>query len=148
LKARCAGLCESHGAAARKGCEYTHMHILVIDDDRAIRDSLRITLEYEGYEIADAATGREGLALVRRETPDLVLLDVEMPGMNGLEVLKGLHTTHQSLPVVLMSAHGVTAIVVEAMRAGAVDFLEKPFENTDRLRTTIHSAIEQARLLG
>jgi FixJ family two-component response regulator len=83
---------------------------------------------------------------VKRETPDLVLLDVEMPGMNGLEVLEKLHTTHQSLPVVLMSAHGVTSIVVEAMRAGAVDFLEKPFESTDCLCSTIHSAIEHATL--
>ena len=96
--------------------------------------------------IVGAATGREGLALVERDTPDLVLLDVEMPGMGGLDVLKRLHMTHQSLPVVMMSAHVTPAIVVEAMRTGAAGFLEKPFENADRLLTTIHRAIEQARL--
>ena len=61
--------------------------ILVIDDEAAIRDSLRMTLEYEGYEFVGAATGQEGLALAEREAPDLVLLDVKMPGMDGLEVL-------------------------------------------------------------
>ena len=61
--------------------------ILVIDDEAAIRDSLRMTLEYEGYEFIGAATGQEGLALAEREAPDLVLLDVKMPGMDGLEVL-------------------------------------------------------------
>jgi DNA-binding NtrC family response regulator len=120
------------------------MRILVIDDDPAIRDSLRMTLEYEGYEIVGAATGRDGLALVARETPDLVLLDVDMPGMGGLDVLKGLHTTHESLPVVMMSGQGTPEVVVEAMRTGAVDFLEKPFESTDCLYNTIHSAIEHA----
>jgi DNA-binding NtrC family response regulator len=121
------------------------MRILIIDDNQAIRDSLRRTLEYGGEVIVGAATGREGLALVERDTPDLVLLDVEMPGLSGLDVLNRLHTTHQSLPVVMMSAHVTPAIVVEAMRTGAVGFLEKPFENADRLLTTIHCAIEQAR---
>src|SRR6266536_2799360 len=60
--------------------------VLVIDDEAAIRDSLRMTLEYEGYEFVGAATGQEGLALAERESPDLVLLDVKMPGMDGLEV--------------------------------------------------------------
>jgi DNA-binding NtrC family response regulator len=122
------------------------MRIVIIDDNPAIRDSLRRTLEYDGEVIVGAATGREGLALVERDTPDLVLLDVEMPGMSGLEVLKRLHTTHQSLPVVMMSAHVTPAIVVEAMRTGAAGFLEKPFENAEGLISTIHCAIEQARL--
>jgi DNA-binding NtrC family response regulator len=122
------------------------MRILVIDDDPAIRDSVRMTLEYEGYEIVGAASGRDGLALVARETPDLVLLDIDMSGMGGLDVLKGLHTTHESLPVVMMSGHGAPEVVVEAMRTGAVDFLEKPFESTDCLCSTIHSAIEHAAL--
>jgi DNA-binding NtrC family response regulator len=122
------------------------MRILVIDDDPAIRDSLRIALEYEGYEIVGAATGPDGLAFVARETPDLVLLDFDMPGMGGLDVLKGLHTTHESIPVVMMSGHGTPELVVEAMSTGAVDFLEKPFESADWLCTRIHSAIEHTAL--
>ena len=85
--------------------------ILVIDDEAAIRDSLRMTLEYEGYEFIGAATGQEGLALVERETPDLVLLDVKMPGMDGLEVLDRLRAMNESLPVVVISGHGTISTV-------------------------------------
>src|ERR1700730_17053919 len=120
--------------------------ILVIDDEAAIRDSLRMTLEYEGYEFAGAATGQEGLALAAREMPDLVLLDVKMPGMDGLEVLGRLHSMYEALPVVMISAHGTPSSAVDAIRKGATDFLEKPFESTERLRVTIQNALEQARL--
>src|ERR687889_266797 len=77
--------------------------ILVIDDEAAIRDSLRMTLEYEGYEFVGAATGQEGLALVEREAFDLVLLDVKMPGMDGLDVLGRLRAMNETLPVVMIS---------------------------------------------
>jgi two-component system nitrogen regulation response regulator NtrX len=120
--------------------------ILVIDDDAGIRESLKMTLEYDGYDVAGAATGQEGLALVEREAPDLVLLDVKMPGMDGLDVLTRLHSMHDALPVVMISAHGTPSSAVEAIRKGALDFLEKPFESTDRLRVTIQNALEQARL--
>src|SRR5437667_788499 len=120
--------------------------ILVIDDEAPIRDSLKMTLEYEGYEFMGAATGQEGLALVEREAPDLVLLDVKMPGMDGLDVLTRLHSMHEMLPVVMISAHGTPSSAVEAIRKGALDFLEKPFESTERLRVTIQNALEQARL--
>jgi two-component system nitrogen regulation response regulator NtrX len=122
------------------------VRILVIDDEAAIRDSLRMTLEYEGYEFVGAATGQEGLALAERELPDLVLLDVKMPGMDGFEVLNRLHAMSESLPIVMISAHGTPSSAVEAIRKGATDFLEKPFESTERLRVTIHNALEQARL--
>ena len=120
--------------------------ILVIDDDAGIRESLKMTLEYDGYDVAGAATGQEGLALVEREAPDLVLLDVKMPGMDGLDVLTRLHSMYEALPVVMISAHGTPSSAVEAIRKGALDFLEKPFESTDRLRVTIQNALEQARL--
>src|SRR5689334_21549054 len=120
--------------------------ILVIDDEAAIRDSLRMTLEYEGYEFVGAATGQEGLALAEREAFDLVLLDVKMPGMDGLDVLGRLHSMNETLPVVMISAHGTPSTAVDAIRRGALDFLEKPFESTDRLRVTIQNALEQARL--
>jgi two-component system, NtrC family, nitrogen regulation response regulator NtrX len=120
--------------------------ILVIDDEAAIRDSLRMTLEYEGYDFVGAATGQEGLALVERETFDLVLLDVKMPGMDGLDVLGRLRSMNESLPVVMISAHGTPSSAVDAIRRGALDFLEKPFESTERLRVTIQNALEQARL--
>jgi len=90
--------------------------ILVIDDEASIRDSLRMTLEYDGYEFIGAATGQEGLALVEREAPDLVLLDVKMPGMDGLDVLERLRSMNETLPVVMISGHGTTATAVEATK--------------------------------
>ncbi len=120
--------------------------ILVIDDDAGIRESLKMTLEYDGYDVAGAATGQEGLALVEREAPDLVLLDLKMPGMDGLDVLTRLHSMLPALPVVMISAHGTGSAGAEATRKGALDFLEKPFESTERLRVTIQNALEQARL--
>src|ERR1700704_5058086 len=120
--------------------------ILVIDDEAAILDSVRMKLEYEGYEFVGAATGQEGLALVERENFDLVLLDVKMPGMDGMDVLGRLHAMNEALPVVMISAHGTPSTAVEAIRRGALDFLEKPFESTERLRVTIQNALEQARL--
>src|SRR6266852_7345679 len=95
--------------------------ILVIDDEAAIRDSLRMTLEYEGYEFIGAATGQEGLALAEREVFDLVLLDVKMPGMDGLDVLGRLHTMNELLPVVMISAHGTASTGFEAKQKGAFD---------------------------
>src|SRR5436190_18882504 len=120
--------------------------ILVIDDEAAIRDSLRMTLEYAGYEFTGAATGQEGLALAERENPDLVLLDIKMPGMDGMDVLTRLRSMNETTPVVMISGHGTTSTGVEAIKRGASDFLDKPFESTDRLRVTLSNALEQGRL--
>ena len=119
--------------------------ILVIDDEAAIRDSLRMTLEYEGYEFLGAATGQEGLALTERETPDLVLLDVKMPGMDGLEVLDRLHAMNDTLPVIVVSGHGTISTAVEATKKGAFDFIEKPFAS-DRVLVSLRNALDQGRL--
>src|SRR5438552_13441732 len=119
--------------------------ILVIDDEAAIRDSLRMTLEYEGYEFVGAATGQEGLALVEREAPDLVLLDVKMPGMDGLEVLDRLRAMNEGLPVVVISGHGTISTAVEATKKGAFDFIEKPFAS-ERVLVSLRNALDQGRL--
>src|SRR5258708_30660182 len=119
--------------------------ILVIDDEAAIRDSLKMTLEYEGYEFVGAATGQEGLALVEREAPDLVLLDVKMPGMDGLEVLERLRSINDTLPVVVVSGHGTISTAVEATKKGAFDFIEKPFAS-DRVLVSLRNALDQRRL--
>jgi two-component system, NtrC family, nitrogen regulation response regulator NtrX len=119
--------------------------ILVIDDEAAIRDSLRMTLEYEGYDFIGAATGQEGLALVERESPDLVLLDVKMPGMDGLEVLDRLRAMNETLPVVVISGHGTISTAVEATKKGAFDFIEKPFAS-ERVLVSLRNALDQGRL--
>jgi two-component system, NtrC family, nitrogen regulation response regulator NtrX len=119
--------------------------ILVIDDEAAIRDSLKMTLEYEGYEFVGAATGQEGIALAEREAPDLVLLDVKMPGMDGLEVLDRLRAMNESLPVVVISGHGTISTAVDATKKGAFDFIEKPFAS-ERVLVVLRNALDQRQL--
>src|SRR5438067_4338219 len=119
--------------------------ILVIDDEAAIRDSLKMTLEYEGYEFVGAATGQEGLALAEREAPDLVLLDVKMPGMDGLEVLDRLRAMSETLPVVVISGHGTISTAVDATKKGAFDFIEKPFAS-ERVLVSLRNALDQRQL--
>ncbi len=119
--------------------------ILVIDDESAIRDSMRMILEYEGYDFLGAATGEEGIALVDRESVDLVFLDIKMPGMDGLEVLGTLKAQGDQLPVVMISGHGTVATAVEATKLGAFDFIEKPLA-TERILLAIRNALGFSRL--
>jgi len=100
--------------------------VLVIDDEPAIRDTMRMTLEYEGYECLTASSGAEGIATVERESPDLVFLDIKMPGLDGLETLSRLRSQDDTLPVVMVSAHGTASTALEAGRLGAFRFIEKP----------------------
>src|SRR6476661_3467504 len=119
--------------------------VLVIDDESAIRDSLKMTLEYENYEFIGAATGQEGLALAEREAPDLVLLDVKMPGMDGIEVLERLRALNDALPVVVVSGHGTISTAVEATKKGAFDFIEKPFAS-ERVLVSLRNALDSRQL--
>src|SRR3979490_381420 len=119
--------------------------ILVIDDEAPIRDSLKMMLECEGYEFRGAATGQEGLALVEREAPDMVLLDVKMPGMDGLEVLERLRNMNETLPGVVGSGHGTISTAVEATKKGAFDFIEKPFA-AERVLVSLRNALDSRQL--
>ena len=119
--------------------------ILVIDDEAAIRDSLRMILEYDGFECLPAPDGEEGLARIAADAPDMVILDVKMPGMDGLEVLRRIRHLDETLPVVMISGHGTVSTAVEATRLGAFDFLEKPL-STERVTVTIRNALDQRRL--
>jgi two-component system nitrogen regulation response regulator NtrX len=119
--------------------------ILVIDDEAAIRDSMRMILEYEGYEFLGAATGEEGITLIEKESVDLVFLDIKMPGMDGLEVLGRVKRLAEALPVVMISGHGTVATAVEATKLGAFDFIEKPLA-TERILLAIRNALGFSRL--
>src|SRR5262245_49653412 len=119
--------------------------VLVIDDEAAIRDSLKMILEYEDYHFVGAASGQEGLATVQRERPDVVLLDIKMPGMDGMEVLRQLRAHDDTLPVVMISGHGTTSTAVEAVRTGAVDFLDKPL-SSERVIVTLQNVLKQSEL--
>jgi len=119
--------------------------ILVIDDEHAIRDALKRTLEYEGYDVTLAATGEEGVKLVDREPPDLVFLDIKMPGMDGLEVLQKLRHVVETVPFVVISGHADINTAVEATKLGAFDFIEKPLAE-ERVLVTVRNAVDTRRL--
>ncbi len=119
--------------------------ILVIDDEPAIRESLRMILEYEDYQFLGAGSGPEGVQLVQRERPDLVLLDIKMPGMDGMEVLRKIHALDEALPIVMISGHGTTATAVDAIRSGATDFLDKPL-SSERVIVTLQNVLQQSAL--
>ena len=95
---------------------------------------MRMILEYEGYECIEASSGPEGVALVEHESPDLVFLDIKMPGMDGLEALQRIKAANETLPVVMISGHGTVSTAVEATKAGAFDFIEKPLASERVLR--------------
>jgi two-component system nitrogen regulation response regulator NtrX len=119
--------------------------ILVIDDEEAIRKSLRMVLEYEGYDLVEAASGPEGLETLKREAPDAILLDIKMPGMDGLEVLAQARSRDAHTPILMISGHGDIPTAVDALRKGAYDFLEKPLES-ERVLAALRNAIERKRL--
>ena len=122
--------------------------ILVIDDEAAIRDTMRMILEYEGYECMTAGSGAEGLTAAEREAPDLVFLDIKMPGMDGLETLSRLRGMNDALPVVIVSAHGTASTALEAGRLGAFRFIEKPLSKDyvlDAIREGLELGSLQAR---
>ena len=115
--------------------------ILVIDDESAIRDSLRMILEYENYEFSGAASGADGLAQIKRDPPDMVVLDIKMPGTNGLETLAEIRRMDESLPVAMISGHGTITDAMQATRLGAFDFIEKPF-TSERVLVTVEKGLE------
>jgi two-component system nitrogen regulation response regulator NtrX len=119
--------------------------ILVIDDEAAIRDSLKMILEYEHYEFTGASNGPDGVAIVQKDRPDVVLLDIKMPGMDGLEVLRKLRAADETLPVVMISGHATTSTAVEAIKMGAVDFLDKPL-SSERVIVTLNNVLKQREL--
>ncbi len=121
-------------------------NILIADDEKGIRDSLKRLLEFESYKVLLANDGPGALISVRDERVDLVLLDIKMPGMDGLEVLSRIHEEQPELPVVIISGHGTIQTAVEATRLGAYDFIEKPID-ADRILLVIRNGLEQRKLL-
>jgi len=121
--------------------------ILIIDDDKSIRETVRRILEYEGYTVLEAADGREGLTRVSDEWPDAVLLDIKMAGLDGIEVLRRIKEVDSEIPVVMISGHGTVATAVETTKLGAFDFLEKP-PDRDKILVVLRNAVANRRLLS
>ena len=101
--------------------------ILTIDDDRAVTSLLKRGLSYEGYAVDISGSGEAGLALAREQAPDLVILDITMPGINGLEVLRRLRAADAGLPVILLTARDAPEDQVQGLETGADDYVVKPF---------------------
>ncbi len=124
--------------------------ILVVDDERSMREFLGILLEREGYEVEKAGTAELGLAAFERNPHDLVLTDLNLPGMSGLDLLRLLKTRAASsardVPVIMITAYGTAATAVEAMKRGAFDYVMKPFNN-DELKLLARRALDM-RALG
>ncbi|MFO7780510.1 MAG: sigma-54 dependent transcriptional regulator, partial [Spirochaetia bacterium] len=119
--------------------------ILVVDDEEGIREVLSAILQDEGYEVRVAADGIEGLAIMESESVDLVLLDVWLPNMGGVDVLKKIKEDSPEIPVIIISGHGSIDIAVKAVKLGAFDFLEKPL-SLERVTTAVKNAIELEKL--
>jgi two-component system NtrC family sensor kinase len=117
--------------------------VLVIDDSQRIRSALReAILEPEGYRVLTAPDGRAGLERALQEQPDLILLDVNMPRMTGLEVLENLYEAQYQWPVILMTLHGSEDVAAQALRLGARDYLRKPFKVEDVLACVRRALVE------
>jgi two-component system nitrogen regulation response regulator NtrX len=119
--------------------------VLVVDDEAAIRDSLHMILEYEGYRVEEAGNGSQALSKVAERAPDAIVLDIKMPEMDGLELLKALRERGYEMPVLMISGHADVATAVEATRRGAFDFFEKPLQR-DRVLLSLRNAVEAWRL--
>ena len=117
--------------------------VYVIDDDEAMRDSLMFLLDAAGFEVTLFEAAQQFLDAVSTLSFGCVVSDVRMPGIDGIELLKRLKVAHSTFPIVVMTGHGDVPLAVEAMKLGAVDFLEKPFED-DRLIAMIDGAIREA----
>jgi two-component system nitrogen regulation response regulator NtrX len=119
--------------------------ILVVDDEANIRESLSDILSDEGYEVETAESAEKALDIVRKTPPDLVIMDVWLPGMDGAAALKEIKSSNGDLPVVMITGHGSIELAVKTTRMGAYDFLEKPL-SMERVLLTAHRALEKSRL--
>ncbi len=120
-------------------------HILIVDDERAIQASLRGVLEDEGYRVSAVGSATEALARVQDEAPDLVFLDIWMPGMDGLEALAEIRRLHPETAVVMISGHGTIETAVKATKLGAYDFIEKPL-SLEKTLLAAARALDHGRL--
>ncbi|HCT24472.1 MAG TPA: response regulator, partial [Chitinophagaceae bacterium] len=121
--------------------------ILVIDDERAIRNVLKDILSNEGFQVDEAADGEEGWKKFQAANYDLVLCDIKMPKMDGLEFLQQATATKQDIPIIMISGHGTIETAVDAVKKGAFDYISKP-PDLNRLLVTIRNAVDRTVLVA
>lgn len=120
--------------------------VLIIDDERPIRNSLREILEYEKLKIEEATNAIEALEILKKSDFDLILCDIKMPGMDGIELLTKIQEDKPEIPVIMISGHGNVETAVDALKKGAYDFIEKPID-LNRLLVTVRNALDRANLV-
>jgi DNA-binding NtrC family response regulator len=135
-----------NGEATKLGRSAKRYPILVVDDDKNICKMIEINLRKEKeYEVEVANSGEACLKTIQENVPDLILLDIQMPGIDGIETLKRIRDEEPRIPVVMMSAHGTIEKAVQSMKLGAYDFITKPFAS-DRLLVTVRNALTTSSL--
>lgn len=120
--------------------------ILIIDDERSIRSTLTEILEYEKYTVEEAKDGEEGLKMILENDYDVVLCDIKMPKMDGMEVLEKVYTSGKDIPFIMISAHGSIETAIDATRKGAYDFITKP-PDLNRLLVSVRNAMDRSSLV-
>jgi len=120
--------------------------ILIIDDEKAIRNTLREILEYENFTVEEAADGLEGISKLGKGKYDMVLCDVKMPKMDGIEVVEKIQQLNMDVPIIIISGHGNIETAVEAVKKGAFDFISKPLD-LNRLMIAVRNALEKSDLV-
>ncbi|MBI4929423.1 MAG: sigma-54-dependent Fis family transcriptional regulator [Bacteroidetes bacterium] len=121
--------------------------ILIIDDEKSIRKTLREILEYENFKVDEAADGAEGSSMAEKEDYDIVLCDIKMPKVDGMEALDRIQKSNPDTPIVMISGHGTIETAVEAVKKGAFDFIAKPLD-LNRLLVTIRNAMDKTSLVS
>src|SRR5215204_3070931 len=120
--------------------------ILIIDDEKAIRKTLTEILSFEGYKIDEASDGEEGLKKFKEKNYDVVLCDIKMPKLDGIEFLQKAGESNPDVPVIMISGHGTIETAVEAVKKGAYDYIAKP-PDLNRLLITIRNALDKTSLV-
>lgn len=121
-------------------------NLLLIDDEKSIRKTLKEILEYEGYTVDEAGDGAEGLRMIQEGDYDIVLCDIKMPKMDGMDVLEKAQITNPDVPFIMISGHGTLETAVEAVKKGAFDYVAKP-PDLNRLLITIRNALDKSNLI-
>jgi two-component system, LuxR family, response regulator FixJ len=121
--------------------DQTQGEIFIVDDDPLVRDALSVVFTLAGYKVRAFADGASFVAAARAEVPACIILDVHMPGRSGLDILRALNAEHYPTPIFIISGQGDIPMAVEAIRSGALDFIEKPF-NGETVVTRVREAIE------
>jgi two-component system response regulator FixJ len=132
----------SRDFAVRSSPNNSRATIFIVDDDTAVRDSLKMLLRSVGQAVETFGSGQEFIDAYSEDRPGCLVLDIRMPGMSGLELQQKLNERHSIMPIIFITGHGDVPMAVEAMQAGAVDFIQKPFRDQD-LIDRINQALEK-----